>query len=54
MDMTLSNSLDGAPATFTRKNLPADQAHLVDDALEAFHAKRQIVDVIAVTGSNGE
>ena len=52
---------NGALATFTEKDLPADQAHiLVDDALEAFQAlaayylEKTGVDVIAVTGSNGK
>ena len=48
-------------ATFTEKELPANQAHiLVDDALEAFqklaayYLEKTGVDVIAVTGSNGK
>ena len=52
---------NGAIATFTEKELPADQAHiLVDDALEAFqelaayYLEKTGVDVIAVTGSNGK
>ena len=52
---------NGALATFTEKELPADQAHiLVDDALEAFqelaayYLEKTGVDVIAVTGSNGK
>ena len=52
---------NGALATFTEKDLPADQAHiLVDDALEAFqklaayYLEKTGVDVIAVTGSNGK
>ena len=52
---------NGALATFTEKELPADQAHiLVDDALEAFqklaayYLEKTEVDVIAVTGSNGK
>jgi len=52
---------NGALATFTEKELPADQVHiLVDDALEAFqklaayYLEKTEVDVIAVTGSNGK
>ena len=52
---------NGALATFTEKELPADQAHiLVDDTLEAFqelaayYLEKTGVDVIAVTGSNGK
>ena len=52
---------NGALATFTEKELSADQAHiLVDDALEAFqklaayYLEKTGVDVIAVTGSNGK
>ncbi len=52
---------NGAIATFTEKELPADQAHiLVDDTLEAFqelaayYLEKTGVDVIAVTGSNGK
>ena len=52
---------NGALATFTEKELPADQAHiLADDALEAFqklaayYLEKTGVDVIAVTGSNGK
>ena len=52
---------NGALATFTEKELPADQVHiLVDDALEAFqklaayYLEKTEVYVIAVTGSNGK
>ena len=52
---------NGALATFTEKELPADQVHiLVDDALEvfqklaAYYLEKTEVDVIAVTGSNGK
>ena len=52
---------NGALATFTEKELSADQAYiLVDDALEAFqklaayYLEKTGVDVLAVTGSNGK